>query len=105
MSYAEMYAYSIGQCGVKPAEYWQLTEAETIGIIAGHQRLQSYDAEKFRNVFDAIIKGNGAKGDVKSFWPLPTDYDGAKAVSKEYLESRNKAAIEFAKKMGIFTDN
>lgn len=105
MTYAEMYAYSIGQCGIKPDEYWRLTEAETIGIIAGHQRLESYDAEKFRNVFDAIIKGNGAKGDVKTFWPLPTDYDGAKAVTKEYIENRNKAAMEFAKKMGIFTDN
>lgn len=105
MTYADIYAYSIGQCGIKPAEYWRLSEAETIGIIAGHQRLQSYDAEKFRNIYGAMIRYMGEKGKVQSFWPLPTDYDGVKTVSKEYLESRNKAAIEFAKKMGIFTDN
>lgn len=100
-----MYAYAIGQCGIKPAEYWQLTEAETLAIIAGHQRLESYDAEKFRNIYGAMIRYMGAKGDIKSFWPIPTDYDMDKPVTKEYLESRNKAAIEFAKKMGIFTDN
>lgn len=102
MTYSETYAYCIGQCGIKPDEYWRLSAAETIGIIAGHQRLESYDAEKLRNIYGAMIRYMGAKGDVRTFWPLPTDYDGEKIVTKEYIENRNKAAMEFAKKMGIF---
>lgn len=51
-----------------------------------------------------MIKYMGTKGDVKNYWTLPTDYDGVKTVTKEYLENRNKAAIEFAKKVGIFTN-
>ena len=102
MTYSDIYAYCIGQCRIKPSEYWKLTEAETMAIIAGHQRLESYDAEKFRNIFAAMIRYMGEKGNVKSFWPLPTDYDGEKIVTKEYIENRNKAAMEFAKKVGIF---
>ena len=94
-----MYAYCIGQCGIKPAEYWNLTEAETIGIIAGHQRLESYDAEKFRNIYAAMIRYMGEKGNIKQIWPLPTDYDNQ--VTKEYIDDRNKYAIELGKKLGI----
>lgn len=108
MTYAEIYAYCIGQCKIKPAEYWKLSEAETIGIIAGHQRLESYDAEKFRNVFDAIIKGNGAKGNVKQYWPLPTDWDAfylrQKKMTPEYLERRKAHSLEMAKKFGLLDD-
>lgn len=94
-----MYAYAIGQCGIKPKDYWQLTEAETIGIIAGHQRLESYDAEKFRNIYAAMIRYMGEKGNIQSIWPLPTDYDNQ--VTKEYIEERNKRAVELGKKLGI----
>lgn len=92
----------IGQCGVKPSEYWQLSEAEVIGIIAGHQRLESYDAEKFRNIYGAVIRAMGEKGNVKKFWQLPTDYDNAQQRTKEYLDKRNAAALEYAKKIGFF---
>jgi hypothetical protein len=97
-----LYAYCIGQCGIKPDEYWRLSEAETIGIIAGHQILESYDAEKFRNIYGVMIKYMGEKGDVKKFWPLPTD--GLGAVTKEYLDKRNADAIEIAKQLGIMGD-
>ena len=85
---------------MKPAEYWQLTEAETMAIIAGHQRLESYDAEKFRNIYGIIIRYMGEKGDVKRFWQLPTDSD-SNGVTPEYLEERNSKAMEIARKLGI----
>lgn len=71
-----------------------------MAIIAGHQRLESYDAEKFRNIYGAIIRYMGEKGDVKKFWQLPTDFDG-NGVTAEYLEERNSKAMELAKKLGI----
>lgn len=94
-----MYAYCIGQCGIKPFEYWKLSEAETIGIIVGHQKLDSYDAEKFRNIYGAIVRFMGEKQNVKSLWPLITD--GETAVTQEYLDDRNKRAMEVAKRLGI----
>lgn len=87
---------------MKPSEYWQLSEAEVIGIIAGHQRLQSYDAEKFRNIYGAVIRAMGEKGNVKTFWPLPTDSDNKPKYTKEYLDKRNAAALEYAKQIGFF---
>ena len=94
-----MYAFAIGQCGIKPDEYWRLSEAETIGIIVGHQKVESYDAEKFRNIYGAIIRYMGEKGDVKKFWPLPTDF--GTVVTKEYLEKRNADALQIAKSLGL----
>jgi len=41
----------------------------------------------------------GEKRDVKSIWQLPTDSEGF--ITKEYLEERNKNAIEIAYKLGI----
>ena len=96
-----MYAYAIGQCGIKPAEYWLLTEAETIGIIAGHQRLTSYNSENYRNIYGAIIRYMGEKGSVKKFWPLPTDYDGQKEITPEYIAKRNEIGMEIAKRIGF----
>lgn len=105
MSYSDIYAYCIGQCGINPAEYWKLTEAETMAIIAGHQRLESYDAEKFRNIWGAIVRYMGEKGNIKSLWPLPTDYDHILAMQKkmtpEYLEKRKEFSLEMAKKFGL----
>ena len=94
-----MYAFAIGQCRIKPDEYWRLSEAETIGIIVGHQKVESYDAEKFRNIYGAIIRYMGEKGDVKKFWPLPTDF--GLTVTKEYLEKRNADALQIAKSLGL----
>ena len=100
-----MYAYCIGQCGIKPDEYWRLTEAETIAIIAGHQRLKSYDSENYRNIYGAMVKHFGAKQPTKTLWPLPTDYDTIEAnkekLTKEYLQERNENMIEVAKKYGF----
>ena len=96
-----MYAYAIGQCGIKPDEFWRLTEAETVGIIVGHQKVESYDAEKFRNIYGAMIRYMGEKGNVKSFWPLPTDSLN-NGVTKEYLDKRNANALKLAEKLGIF---
>ena len=95
-----MYAYAIGQCGIKPYEYWQLSEAETIGIIVGHQKLESYDAEKFRNIYELLLRIKGEKGNVKTFWPLPTDYE--QQVTKEYIDKRNADAMIIAENLGIF---
>lgn len=98
-----MYSYVIGQCGVKPAEYWQLTEAETMAIIAGHQRLESYDAEKFRNIYVAMMRYMGNKQMATTLWPLPTDNDWIEANKRtpEELEARKKRSIELAKKHGM----
>lgn len=74
-----------------------------MAIIAGHQRLESYDAEKFRNIYGLIIRYMGEKGDVKRFWQLPTDFDST-GVTAEYLEERNSKAIELAKKLGIIKE-
>lgn len=80
-----------------------MTEAETIGIIAGQKRLKSYDAENLRNIYAVMIKYMGEKGDVRNFWPLPTDYDkGQTKYTAEYIEERNKNARELAQKLGIF---
>lgn len=100
MTYSDIYAYCIGQCGIKPSEYWRLTEAETIGIIAGHQRLESYDAEKFRNIYGAIVRYMGEKKDIRTLWPLATDYDGG--YTAEYIKERNEMALKLADKLGIF---
>jgi hypothetical protein len=70
-----------------------------MAIIAGHQRLESYDAEKFRNIYGAIVRYMGEKGDIKKIWQLPTDTDGG--VTAEYIEERNNKAMEIAKKLGI----
>jgi len=95
-----MYSYAIGQCGIKPDEYWKLSEAETIGIIVGHQKLESYDAEKFRNIYDLMAKHFGVKGNIKTMWPLPTDYE--QQVTKEYIDKRNADAMIIAENLGIF---
>lgn len=102
MTYSDIYAYCIGQCGVKPAEYWRLSEAETHGIIAGHQRLKSYSAENFRNIYGAIVRFMGEKKDVRTLWPLPTDYDNGVEYTSEYLKERNDKALILADKLGIF---
>jgi len=73
-----------------------------MAIIAGHQRLESYDAEKFRNIYAAIIRYMGEKRDVKQIWQLPTDSEGG--VTAEYLEERNANAIEIGKRLGIIKD-
>lgn len=44
----------------------------------------------------------GEKGNVKTFWPLPTDYENVKKYSKEYLEERNKWALDYAIKTGFY---
>lgn len=49
-----------------------------------------------------MIKYMGSKGDVKNFWPLPTDNDVVSKYTKEYLEERNKIGLEFAQKIGLF---
>jgi hypothetical protein len=46
----------------------------------------------------------GEKGNVKTFWPLPTDHDNETKFSREYLDKRNAAALEFAKKIGFFNN-
>ena len=97
-----MYDYAIGQCGIKPAEYWRLSEAETLAIIAGHQRLESYDSEKFRNLFEVLVKHFGYKGDARNLWKLPTDYDNNTKYTPEYLKERNEIALKLADKLGIF---
>jgi hypothetical protein len=81
-----------------------LSEAETIGIIAGHQRLMSYNRENFRNLYAPIIRYMGEKGNVKNFWPLPTDEDSKSKYTREYLDKRNKEGLEFARKIGFYTN-
>lgn len=102
MTYSDIYSYCIGQCGIKPAEYWLLTEAETLGIIAGHQRLESYSAENFRNIYGTIVRFMGEKKDVRTLWPLPTDYDNWFGYTAEYIKERNDKALILADKLGIF---
>ena len=69
-----MYAYVIGQCGISPEQYNKMTEAETMGIIAGHQIEKSEDAANFRNLFVAMVKLWGKeKRTAEQIWPLPTD--------------------------------
>jgi hypothetical protein len=43
----------------------------------------------------------GEKGDVRQFWPLPTDYDNSKQITPEYIEQRNKIGMEIAKRLGF----
>ena len=81
-----------------------MTEAETIGIIAGHQRLESFDSEKFRNIYGLIIRQMGEKGNVKKFWELPTDYDHETKYTREYLDKRNAEGLEYARKIGFYTN-
>jgi hypothetical protein len=73
-----------------------------MAIIAGHQRLESYDAEKFRNIYGAIIRYMGEKRDIKQIWPLATDSEGG--VTPEYLEERNTKAMEIGKRLGIIKE-
>lgn len=85
---------------MRPDDYWLLGEGETMGIITGHQKIESYDAEKFRNIYGAMIRYMGEKGNVKSFWPLPTDNAGG-GVTREYLDKRNADALKIAERLGI----
>ena len=41
-------------------------------------------------VFDAIIKTNGNKEDVKKFWPLVTDYDPSEMTIDEKFNLQQK---------------
>ena len=43
----------------------------------------------------------GAKGNVKQFWPLPTDFDNLNEITPEYIERRNEIGLEFAKRIGF----
>lgn len=46
----------------------------------------------------------GEKGNVKNFWPLPTDSDNEPKYTREYLDKRNAAGLEFARKIGFFNN-
>ena len=41
-------------------------------------------------VFDAIIKTNGNKEDVKKFWPLVIDYDPSEMTTDEKFDLQEK---------------
>lgn len=41
----------------------------------------------------------GIKGDVKTMWKLPTD--NMNQVTQEYIDNRNKLAIDIARNLGI----
>lgn len=75
----------IGECGVKPDEYWKLTDAETSAIITGHQRINCETAANFRNLYSLTYNLNAKKGKQKSseqLWPLPTDEKNRKDMQK-----------------------
>ena len=64
----------IGECGVKPSDYWRLTEAETSAIIVGHQNTLVEEAANFRNLYHLIYSVNSKKKKTpQSLWPLPID--------------------------------
>ena len=46
----------------------------------------------------------GEKGNVKKFWPIPTDYDTDSTITPEEIEKRNKIGLEFAKKVGFIKE-
>lgn len=77
MTFSDVYSYVIGECGVKPHEFWALTEAETTAIIIGHQTKMSEQAANIRNLYTLTYNMNAKKGrskTAKQLWPLPIDY-------------------------------
>lgn len=44
----------------------------------------------------------GEKGNVKKFWPIPTDYDKTDStITPDEIKKRNEVGLEFAKKVGF----
>jgi hypothetical protein len=88
MSYSDVYGYVIGECGVKPSDYWKMTEAETMALIVGHQTLMCESAANIRNLYTLTYNMNAKKGrqkNAKQLWPLPIDF-----VEKRPIEERLK---------------
>ena len=77
----------IGECGVKPDEFWKLTEAETMAIATGKTFLQNYESANFRNVFYAMIRlWSKEKKPAEKLWPLDIDNFGSSMDIKDRYE-------------------
>lgn len=85
MTFSDVYSYVIGECGVKPHEFWALTEAETTAIIIGHQTLMAEQAANIRNLYTLTYNVNTKKGKHKTdkqLWPLPTDQIESRPINE-----------------------
>ena len=82
----------IGQCGVKPFEYWQMTEAETIAILNGHEINMCDISANFRNLYHIIYSVNSKKKKTpEQLWPLPSD------------RIRKKNSMDFETRMDLYS--
>jgi hypothetical protein len=58
--------------------------------ISGYIIAKANDSANYRMVFDAILKTNGEKKDVKKFWSLVIDYDKDELTIDEKYEQQQK---------------
>lgn len=84
---------------MNPAEFWSLTEAETMAKVRGYYFTEAYQTDGFRSLYTLIHNVNVKKGHQKTkeqLWPLITDIKQIHILSHDEIVARNKRIRDIA---------
>lgn len=88
-----MYFFCIGEIGLSPAEYWKLTEGETVAKINGYFLQLARRSADFRALYSLTYNINAKKGQSKrpeQLWRLVTDEKvTGREMTHEEIVARN----------------
>jgi hypothetical protein len=89
-----MYFFCIGEIGLSPAEFWKLTEGETIAKITGHHFRNARRSADFRALYSLTYNMNAKRGQQKKphqLWNLIIDeHTSGRELTHDEIVERNK---------------
>lgn len=75
-----------------PADFWTLTEGETVAKVRGFYFTQAYESDNFRSLYTLLHNINVKKGAQKTkeqLWKLITDMRESKIFDHDEIAARN----------------
>lgn len=88
-----MYFFCIGEIGLSPAEFWDLTEGETVAKINGYYMQLARRSADFRALYALTYNINAKRGQGKKpeqLWKLLIDEEtGSREMTHEEIQERN----------------
>ena len=92
MSYSEAYAFCIGEVGMSKEEYFRLTQAETIGIIAGFVTNRDVRSNDIRLLY-TLTHNINAKREKRPYQLWPLSIDSIHELTMDEMYKRNKLIL------------
>lgn len=92
MSYSEIYAFCLGEVGISKDEYFRLTQAETMGIVAGFVINRDVRSNDIRSLY-TLTHNINAKHTKRPYQLWPLSIDSIYALTMDEIYERNKKIL------------